>query len=128
MLVGAGGLLVSTVQVMFGYCPPTVEWPAGWSDGTAMLSDGRWAAILRGGDRVQIYDADWEFVRGWNVGARGRLSGLAVEAGDAILIETPRGQIRYTVGGAVLSSSPTSFIHVSHRGASRSATAPAPSP
>ena len=78
-LLGVGGLLLSTAQVMFGLCPPEVEWPAGWSDGAAVLPDGRRVAIIRGADRVQVYDAAWQFARGWNVGARGRLLGLTVE-------------------------------------------------
>lgn len=106
MLVAMIGLLVSVWQVMFNFCPPTTEWPAGISNGMARTSDRHAVVILRGADRVQVYDEEWRFVRGWNVGARGKLLGLHVGAGDIISLFTSRARIRYTIYGEIVASTP----------------------
>ena len=47
------GLLVSTGQVMFNLCPPSIEWPAGWSNGSVQTSRGE--AVIPGGGEVVFY-------------------------------------------------------------------------
>jgi hypothetical protein len=106
LLLGAAGLLVVTVQLSFGLCPPEWEWPAGVASGVAELSDGRHVAILRAADRVQVYDQEWGFVRGWNVGARGRLTGLLVGESDVIIVSTPRAELHFAASGELLASTP----------------------
>ena len=68
-LVATGALAffgqgISAVGVL-NWLPPTFEWPAGHVDGALTMADGGKVVLIKGAERIQVYDANWRFVRGW---------------------------------------------------------------
>ncbi len=106
-LIGVLGLLVATWQVSFGFCRPTTEWPAGLVAGLATTSEGYRVAALRHADRIQVYDREWRFVRGWNVGVFGKFRGPFVGRDGVITLDTTRGLYRYDIEGRRLPTTPS---------------------
>lgn len=47
------------------------EWPAGYVEGIAKTSQGEYIVPLVPSGRIQLYDSQWHFLRGWNVDAEG---------------------------------------------------------
>ncbi|HEY1684903.1 MAG TPA: hypothetical protein VGG19_09075 [Tepidisphaeraceae bacterium] len=61
-LSAAGGL---------NWLPTTFEWPAGHVSGVLTMQHGEHVVPLPDAGRIQIYDRQWRFVRGWHVEASG---------------------------------------------------------
>jgi hypothetical protein len=47
------------------------EWPAGYVRGVVTTADGKYIVPLAPPGRIQLYDPEWHFIRGWNVDAGG---------------------------------------------------------
>lgn len=84
-LAGAGGL---------GWLPSSCEWPVGLATGVVATGD-HFLVPHQPAGRLQVYDADWGFVRGWWVDAAG--GGYKITAVDdgEIEVVTARGNRRY---------------------------------
>ena len=97
ILVGAGGFFAAALSATGVLKLPTYrEWPAGYVRGVVTAADGKYIVPLVPSGRVQLYDAQWHFIRGWNVDAGG--GDFKVECSPDALIEvfTARGERHYS--------------------------------
>jgi hypothetical protein len=98
LLVGAAGFFGSALSAAGGlnWLPPSFEWPVGYARGIVSLPDGRHVVPHTPSGRVQVYDPNWHYLRGWQVDARGGSFTLAPEGEDRIEVFTARANRRYT--------------------------------
>jgi MFS family permease len=71
------------------------EWPMGYVGGVVTDSAGRYIAPHCPSGRIQVYDRDRKFVRGWFVDAGGGIFKLRVIEDDKIEVFTARRQRRF---------------------------------
>src|SRR5260370_4225429 len=72
ILVGAGGFFAAALSATGVLkLANSREWPAGYVNGVVTAVDGKYILPLVPSGRVQVYDSQWHFIRGWNVGAQG---------------------------------------------------------
>ncbi|MCC6795328.1 MAG: hypothetical protein IT366_09440 [Candidatus Hydrogenedentes bacterium] len=106
-IVGAVGFFGAAISATGGlnWLPPTFEWPMGRASGVITLDNGMHAVPHAPTGRLQIYSADWRFIRGWRVDASGGVFRLRPGAGNQIEVYTARGDNRlvYAVEGNLLS-------------------------
>ena len=95
-MVGAGGffaiMLVSTGAITL---PNSFEWPAGDVRGVVETSDGKYLVPLVPAGRLQIYDSNWHFLRGWQVNANGGSFTVDYSPDNEILVYTSRVRHRF---------------------------------
>ena len=68
LFFGAGGFfatMLSGTGVL--KLPTSREWPAGYVKGVITAEDGTHIVPLIPSGRIQTYDAQWRFIRGWNI-------------------------------------------------------------
>lgn len=97
VLIGAGGFFAAALSAMGVIkLPASREWPAGYVSGVVTTGHGDYIVPLVPSGRVQLYDAQWHFIRGWNVDAAG--GDFKVEYSPEGLIEvfTARGSHHYS--------------------------------
>lgn len=96
-VVGAAGFFGSALSTAGGlnWLPGSVEWPAGYVQGVVSTPSGLFVAPLTHCGRIQVYDADWKFIRGWYVDAGGGTFKLRPAGPDRIEVFVVRGQWRY---------------------------------
>jgi len=101
--VGIGGFfaqwLVGTGTLPL---PNSFQWPAGRVRGIAKTQDGIYVVPLVPISRVQIYDADWHFLRGWNVDTGGKDFTIEVTLDGVIDIRTSRYLYSFSQSGTLL--------------------------
>lgn len=68
---GAGFFAIGLSAAGFLTLPNSFEWPAGYVCGIEKTPDGKYIVPLVPPGRLQIYDQDWRFVRGWHIAAHG---------------------------------------------------------
>ena len=49
--------------------PNSFQWPAGYAIGVMRMPDGKYVVPLVPSGRVQLYDSQWRFLRGWHIDA-----------------------------------------------------------
>lgn len=76
--------------------PRSYEWPAGYASNVITTAKGEYLVPVVAAGRVQLYNADWHFVRGWNVDALGGDFKVAANSSDTIGVFTARGKHHYT--------------------------------
>jgi hypothetical protein len=111
VLTGAGGFFASALLATGVLKLPTSwEWPAGYVNGVVTAADGKHIVPLVPAGRVQIYDSQWHFIRGWNVDAKGGDFRVKYSSSGVIEIFTARGDHHYsfTSDGQLISSITTS--------------------
>jgi hypothetical protein len=107
ILIGSAGFFA---EMMSGEgivrLPKSYEWPAGYVDGVRKTASGLHVVPLVPEGRVQLYDSNWHFLRGWNVDALGGDFKVAPTPGGKIDILTARGEHQYsfTENGDLLST------------------------
>ena len=96
-VVGALGFFGSAFSSAGGlnWLPDSFEWPAGYVTGVATTPNGLFIVPLTPSGRIQVYDADWKFVRGWHLDAGGGTFKVRALAADRIEVFTARGQWHY---------------------------------
>jgi hypothetical protein len=97
ILIGAGGFFAASLSATGVLKLPSYrEWPAGYVRGVVTAADGKYIVPLVPSGRVQLYDPQWHFIRGWNVDAGG--GDFKVECSPDGLIEvfTARGERHYS--------------------------------
>jgi hypothetical protein len=107
VLIGASGFFGAGMSAVgFLKFPNSFEWPAGNVCGVKRTTDGKYVVPLVPSGRVQIYDADWRFLRGWHVGAHGGDFKVECPATGGIEVYTGRGQHHYsfTENGELISA------------------------
>ncbi len=76
--------------------PRSFEWPVGYVNGVRTALSGNYVVPLVPSGRVQIYDGQWHFLRGWHVAAHGGDFKVEAREPDRIEVFTARGQHHYT--------------------------------
>jgi hypothetical protein len=87
------------------WLPASFEWPIGHASGVETTKDGTHVVLHMASGRIQIYDQNWKFVRGWHVKAGGGAFRIRLTDADQIEVVTARGRMRYhyNLDGALLS-------------------------
>lgn len=107
ILIGAGGFFAAALSATgIIKLPASYEWPAGYVRGVVTTVDGRHIVPLVPPGRVQIYDSQWHFIRGWNVDASGGDFRVRCSSDGGIEVFTARGQRHYSFSqdGQLISS------------------------
>jgi hypothetical protein len=105
---GVAGFFGQAISAIggFNWLPETVEWPAGWVDGVIKTETGLRVVPTEAAGRVQVYDGDWKFIRGWHIGpgASGAFA-LRPLKEDRFEVFTARGNHHYVfdTGGNLIS-------------------------
>lgn len=109
-IVGAVGFFGAAISATGGlnWLPPTFEWPMGRAHGVVTLENGMHAVPHAPTGRLQLYDGQWRYIRGWRVDANGGVFRLRPAADSRIEVFTARGHNRlvYTTDGSLISSEP----------------------
>lgn len=97
LAVGAIGFFGSALSSIGGlnWLPQSFEWPVGNAKGVVTTTDHFFVVPHVPSGRVQIYDANWKFLRGWHVDARGGSFRLYMSNGNQINVITSRGRHHY---------------------------------
>jgi hypothetical protein len=97
ILIGAGGFFAAALSAMGVLKLPTYrEWPAGYVRGVVTAADGKYIVPLVPSGRVQLYDTQWHFIRGWNVDAGGGAFKVECSQDGLIEVVTARGNRHYS--------------------------------
>jgi hypothetical protein len=107
VVIGLGGVVASVLSALGPLrLPATYEWPAGYVRGVITTTDGKHIVPLWPSGRVQIYDSQWHFIRGWNVDAWGGYFDVQSSSEGVIEVLTYRGDRHYsfTEEGKLISS------------------------
>lgn len=107
MALGGFGFFGTALSASGGFrwLPTTFEWPMGVVHGVVVMPDGTQVVPHTASGRIQVYDRDWKFVRGWNVDASGGTFILRVAGPNQVEVITARGEMRYIydLNGSLLS-------------------------
>lgn len=97
VMIGSAGCFAHALSCAgaFNWLPPSFEWPIGYASGILTMPDGTHVVPHEPSGRVQIYDRDWHFLRGWRVEAYGGVFKLLPAADGNIEVLTARGDHRY---------------------------------
>jgi hypothetical protein len=97
LLIGAGGFFASALSGVGGLnlLPNSFEWPIGYSTGVVRTESGMFVVPHSASNRVQIYDPQWNFVRGWYVDAGGGIIKINTADNDRFEVITARGNHKY---------------------------------
>lgn len=115
IVVGISGFLATALSAAGVLdLPPSREWPAGYVRGVVTAADGKYIVPLPPAGRVQLYDPQWHFIRGWNVDAGGGDFKVEYSPNGLIEVFTQRGAFHYsfTEDGSLISTAgilPESF-------------------
>jgi hypothetical protein len=95
--IGATGFFGSAFLAVGGlrWWRLNFEWPMGFAKGIVKTPDGFFVVPHTPTGRVQVYDANWKFQRGWFVDASAGTFKLGLESSNKIEIITARRQMRY---------------------------------
>jgi hypothetical protein len=107
VLVGVVGVLASFLSAMGPLrLPNDYEWPVGYVRGVVTTPDGNHVVPHWPSGRVQIYDSQWRFLRGWNVDSWGGYFWVRCSPSGEIEVYPMRGNSRYsfTQEGRLLAS------------------------
>jgi hypothetical protein len=107
LTIGALGFLGAGLFACGGgkWLPNSFEWPVGAADGVATTGDHYFIVPHTPVGRVQVYDCNWKFVRGWQVDANGGYFNLFVSDTNHVHVITARGRWHYAfdLAGKLLS-------------------------
>lgn len=128
-MLGLVGFLGSAASAtgQLNWLPPSFEWPVGTVSNAVTTKDGLNIVPNVPSGRIQIYDADWKFLRGWPIEAGGGVFKLFLREEGRIHVATARGRrhLVYSLDGDLMSNSscePNSFNSFPDQG--RKATVP----
>jgi hypothetical protein len=77
------------------FLPASFEWPLATVSGVVKDSAGHYIAPHTPSGRIQVYDKNKEYLRGWTINADGGLFKLHMTADDLIEVYTARGSHDY---------------------------------
>jgi hypothetical protein len=107
LVIGGGGFYASLLAAVGPIrLPNSWEWPAGFVRGVIRTADGKFVVPIRPVGRIQIYDPQWRFLRGWNIEALGGPFKFACTPNGTIDVFSLRGMRHYsfTQEGLLLST------------------------
>jgi len=99
-LVGVISFIAPFIAVVGGlnWLPPSFEWPVGHAAGVTTMRNGYHVVLLDGAPRIQVYDPNWRFVRGWFFASRGEIFYLVPSRQDRIEAFSARHRARGNTG------------------------------
>jgi hypothetical protein len=92
LLVTGGGAFFSSG--FSSAIPTSFEWPVGHASQIIQLPNGQQVAVHESSGRLQVYDSQWHFIRGWAVNAGGGLFKVRLTEAGLLEVWTARGQKR----------------------------------
>jgi len=97
LAVGLAGFFGSALSAVGGlnWLRPSFEWPVGFASGVITTKDRTHIVPHTPSGRIQVYDADWRFLRGWHVDAGGGKFKLIPSDPYTFEVITARGQHHY---------------------------------
>ena len=115
LMVGAGGFFAAGLSATGVITlPESFEWPSGYVRGVVQTQDSKYVVPHIPAGRVQLYDAQWHFIRGWHVDASGGDFTVACLPDGEIVVFTARGHQRlsFTENGrlTLATTLPESFV------------------
>lgn len=125
LMVGALGFFGAALSASgaLNWLPESFEWPAGYASGVVATKDNFFVVPHTPSGRVQVYDGDWKFLRGWHVDAGAGTFTLRTSQTNRVEVITARGQWHYVfdLSGKLLSKetyTPASYSSFSNEGQS----------
>lgn len=119
VLALAGGFAFIATPLIGSRVPEFFEWPVGQAENIIMTETGLFVVPLLWPSRIQLYDGDLRFIRGWHVPAAGGLFSVRPVAREPEQIEvrTARGnwRYRYDLDGNTLVSEESPDAYDFHR-------------
>jgi len=93
-----------SVDGAFDRFPPSFEFPIWRTESAATLADGTHAVAHMPSGRIQLYDRDWHYLRGWRVPSGGGDIHLLTPSKDQICVwlEHGDGRATYDLNGKLL--------------------------
>lgn len=108
LAVGALGFFGSALSSMGGlnWLPHSFEWPVGSVRGVVETRNHVFVVPHTPSGRIQLYDRNWKFIRGWHVDAGGGTFDVFISEPDSINVVTARGRRHYiySLDGVLLST------------------------
>jgi hypothetical protein len=97
IVVGAIGFFGSAISSVGGlnWLPNSFEWPIVLADGVIETGNGLYVVPHTPSGRVQLYDSEWKFIRGWHVTAYGGIFKLIPSGENRFEVITSRKHMRY---------------------------------
>lgn len=108
MAIGATGFFGSALAATGGLngLSSTFQWPVGYASGVVTTASGFRVVPLNACGRIQVYDAQLHFVRGWWTDTQGKDFKLDVVNGDQIKVYANRNRLLiYDLQGQLLNQS-----------------------
>ncbi len=106
LVIGALGFFGSALSATGGlnWLPQSFEWPIGTASGALTKPDGTVIVPHTPSGRIQVYDKDLSFQRGWFINAEGGTFKLLPSDGNSFYVLTARGNhsYLYDVHGSLL--------------------------
>lgn len=97
VVLGAGGFFAAALcAVGMLKLSNSFEWPAGYVKGVVRTADGKYVVPLLPAGRIQIYDSNWRFLRGWQVNAEGGDFKVDCPQRGTVEVLTARGRHHYS--------------------------------
>jgi hypothetical protein len=115
VMVGAGGFFAAGLSATGVITlPDYFEWPSGYVRGVVQTQDGKYVVPHIPAGRVQLYDSQWRFIRGWHIDASGGDFSIACLLSGEIVVFTARRHQRlsFTENGklTLVTTLPAPFV------------------
>jgi hypothetical protein len=109
------------------WLPPSFEWPFGYAD-VLTLPNGIHIAAHMPSSRIQVYDGDWRFLRGWHVRAyAGFFKLLSADENHVELITQRQSrQLIFSLHGHLVFDGPSPLEYSAVTGITESQRVPTP--
>jgi hypothetical protein len=99
IMIGALGFFGTALSALgaLSWLPASFEWPIGLASGVVTTGDRYYVVPHTSSGRVQVYDRDWKFLRGWSL-VSGGTGGFKLYVTDTnhVHVVTLRGRMHYT--------------------------------
>jgi hypothetical protein len=107
MALGAFGFFGIALSATGGLCwlPFSFEWPVGSARGALVMPNHEYVVPVNAPSRIQIYDSNWKFLRGWYVDTYDGPFQISVANPNKIEVITAKRELRYvcSLEGSILS-------------------------
>lgn len=93
LIAGGGGFFASALSATGGLkqLADNFEWPAGYCTGVYTMPQGVHIVPLAPSGRIQIYSADWSFIKGWSIEGNGKPIDIVPAGGETFHVYSAAG-------------------------------------